>query len=398
MRAGIVDESKAALPGVAMAAGEGMSVWLSHRLDEVEPVWRSLEANGIISPAQSFDVLSLWARHFRIPQEDQVYLVGIARGRAAALLPLWRTRIYGLRTLTWMTGEHFGAHAPLVDRDTLSVLTPEERALFWKRMLGLMPNADVLHLAAVPAELALATGFAAATESVAADYLYRSRFPDWATCDAERRDKHRRKVDRQQGTKLAALGAVEFCEIGPGSEAAALLDTMFSQKATRFAAQGIKDPFSDSAVRAFYKAVLAPGSAVDGLLHVLRLDGDPIAVRCNVRIGAALYALISSMSCCERVRAGSPGKQNLLRVMQTAFDAGVATIDMGKGPSDEKRLWCNEIVPLSDHYAPLSGLGRICLPGLMARRRARETIKGNPQLYGLARRARSLIARRPEPR
>ena len=70
-----------------------------------------------------------------------------------------------------------------------------------------------------------------------------------------------------------------------------------------------------------------------------------------------MFCLISSMVDCDRIQTGSPGKQNLLRVMQTVFSQGIRVFDMGAGYTDEKRHWCNVQVPLRQHYVALTPLG-----------------------------------------
>jgi CelD/BcsL family acetyltransferase involved in cellulose biosynthesis len=373
-------------------AGQAMAVWMTHRRDEVEPVWRGLEAKGIVSPGQSYDFIDLWVRHHRLRSDEQFYVVGMIEGRPAAVLPLWRTRSYGLKMLTWMPGDHVGANGPIVDADLLMGLNQDQRRTFWRRMTTPLFGADLLYLPAVPSRRGAEIGLDDAFERVeAADCLYRSRFANWPDCDAEQRDKRRRKIDRQQGAKLEALGEVGFEEVTSGPRAQELVDAMFMQKAARFTAQGIRNPFSEPITRSFYKNALMESGGLRGLLHVLTLDGRPVALRYNLVHRNTMFSLISSMSADCTIQSGSPGKQNLLRAMQSVFGGGIDTLDMGKGETDEKRLWCNEVIPLANYYRPLTALGRICIAGHMAKERAKGTIKGNTQLYGLARRARMVL-------
>ena len=57
---------------------------------------------------------------------------------------------------------------------------------------------------------------------------------------------------------------------------------------------------------------------------MLRLNGEIVAVRYNIVHGDRMFCLISSMSDDPAIQNGSPGKQCLLRVMQTVFDAGLS--------------------------------------------------------------------------
>ena len=112
-----------------------------------------------------------------------------------------------------------------------------------------------------------------------------------------------------------------------------------------------------------YDATVAPNSGVDVRLHVLRLNGEIVAVRYNVVHGDRFFCLISSMSDDPAIQGGSPGKQCLLRVMQTVFDQGARIFDMGAGFTDEKRHWCNVQIPVRQHYIPLSAIGSVSASG-----------------------------------
>lgn len=368
----------------------GFDVRMSERLDDVRDAWTALEARGIDFPGQRLALIESWIAALAIPEHDCVFLLAEAAGRPLALLPLRRSRAFGARVVTWFTGDHLGASAPLVDWEAMPLVPPEGRAQIWTRMLKLVFGADLVHLPDVPLTFGAASGLAQALEAMpAADSVYQARFESWADCDAARRNKHRRKVDRQQGAKLEALGASAFETVYPGLDADGLIDTMFAQKAARFRVQGIRDPFAAPEIRAFYKDVFGRAG---GVLHVLRLDGEPVAVRYNLGAGNGLFSLISSMSMCERIQGGSPGKQNLLRVMQGVFEAGYRFIDMGRGENDEKRLWCNETVMLANYHHALTPMGRLAMTGHAARERARDMIKNNEGYFALAKRLRKMVA------
>jgi CelD/BcsL family acetyltransferase involved in cellulose biosynthesis len=214
-------------------------------------------------------------------------------------------------------------------------------------------------------------------------------FSSWEEADRTQRNKSRRKHDRQQGDRLDALGKVEFTEIGNGPEAVAVLDTMFRQRAARFAEMGVRDPFACPKTRSFYDRSAAADSGVAVKLHVLRLNGEIVAVRYSIAMDDRLFCLISSMSDDPAIQGGSPGKQCLLRVMQTVFDAGWSVFDMGAGFTDEKRHWCNQQVPLRTFYLPLTLRGAAA--SLLHRQwqALRCRIKGNERLLNLVKAWRS---------
>jgi CelD/BcsL family acetyltransferase involved in cellulose biosynthesis len=274
-------------------------------------------------------------------------------------------------------------------------LSPAERAALWRAIAGSIEGADFIHLEAVPERLGdLAAPFGELGRVLPTETLYRASFSSWEEANTTQRSKSRRKHDRQQGERLEALGKVEFEVLGNGPQALPVLQEMFRQRARRFAVMGVSDPFTAPDIARFYRDTVDAESNVRVKLHVLRLEGAVVAVRYNIVFGDRLFCLISSMSDDERIQGGSPGKQCLLRVMQTEFDSGVRVFDMGNGLTDEKRHWCNERIGLASHYLPLTLKGRLLIEADAALRAAKSRIKANPTLLALAKAVRMKLAGR----
>lgn len=378
-----------ATPGPGAAS---VSISVDERIEDVAEAWASLEGGNCVLASQKIGLIKAWIEARAIPAADCAFVVISLAGRPVVLLPLLRKRVYGLRVATWFTGDHLGSYSPLVDAERWKAVPSGERVRLWRRALSLVADCDLIHLPDIPQSLAESSGLGdALTGRVLADAVHVSRYCNWAECDADRRDKHRRKVDRQQGNKLAARGEVAFETVSAGPEADAIIDTMFGQRAERFRIQGIKDPFQCDTIKAFYKRAMR---AAGGILHVLRLDGEVIAVRYNIEAGGGLYSLITSMHPCPEMQSGSPGKQNLLRAMQASFDGAWGFIDMGKGESDEKRLWCNERQRLMIFSQALTPAGYLAAAGLATGERAKGAIKAHPGLFDMYRKLRSRVGGR----
>lgn len=382
-------------PVEAAAPGLGLSVSSTHVLAEVEPAWRAFCDAGIDSPGQSFSFIRLWAESLRVAEADQLYVVAALGGQPVALLPLRRQRRAGVSFYSWFPGTHVGCNAPLVDAARLGQLSPVELQRFWQGVIAAVDGADLIYLPAIPARDdgpdPLLAGLG---RSLPVETLYRSAFASWEEANATQRSKSRRKHDRQQGEKLEALGEVSFEVVEPGPAAAEVLEVMFRQRARRFLAMGIKDPFAPGDIARFYYATGRPESPVAIRLHVLRLNGEIVAVRYNVVHGDRLFCLISSMSDDPAIQVGSPGKQCLLRVMETVFDEGFRVFDMGAGFTDEKRHWCNQQIALRDHYIPLTLRGRAIVATHGAWRSTRARIKANETLMRVAKGVRVRLARK----
>ncbi|GGA48183.1 GNAT family N-acetyltransferase [Pelagibacterium lentulum] len=377
------------LPVVNENALNAFSVSASGKLSDVAENWRGFEAQGIDSPGQSFDFVRCWIARNRIAEKDCLFISARINERPLALLPLVRTAMLGGQAACFFAGDHVGCNGPLFDRAAFGALTHAEKASVWRRMLKLAVGVDIVLMPNIIAEHGREMGLDAAFSRTAApDFLYRAEFADWAQCDLERRDKKKRKIDRQQRAKLEALGAVSFESVGPGAEGRAIIEIMFAQRARRFEMQGIADPFAAPEVRAFYMDLF---EAAGGVLQVLRLNGEPVAVRYNIPTEDRLHCLISSMSWCEVTQTGSPGKQALLHVMQNVFDEGWTSFDMGKGLTDEKKLWCNKVIDLDCYHHARTPLGHMMMLGHQARMQAKGMIKNNSILFDMFRQVRKRL-------
>ena len=362
---------------------------------EAEAPWRALEAmGGLVSPGQSFDVCRLWCETLGVPERDIALLLAEAGDQPLALLPLRRMRVPGAHVLGWMLGNHVGANAPLLDPCRFGVLSPQGRADFWAG-LARLSGADLLFLRDMPLDMPGRLALEAELGTpVRSDTLYRAHFSSFAEADTVQRNKSRRKHDRQQGDKLSALGRVSFETIANGDpEIPHALETLFRQRAERFAQMGVCDPFAEPAIRAAYAALAASGSGADVRMALLKLDGEIVAARYCIHRGSVWYCLISSMSTEPRLQPGSPGKQCLLHVMQHLFEAGEAVLDMGSGLTDEKRHWCNEQVGLVHRYLPVTAKGRLVAAGHRRLSALRRRAKDDERLRGRLYRARAVLAR-----
>lgn len=371
----------------------GMSVASTFKLDDVAENWRALERTGVDSLTQSLDLTQAWIRQFNVPETDQLYVCGSAKGEIAAIFPLIRRKRYGFDIWTWMPGPHVGSNEPVMNRELLIDIGEQGRADLWQRMFSTVFGADAVVLHSMPTDPEMDL-YADLGQSIDWDVLYRSEFSSWEECRKVQHTRSRRKHDRQQGAKLEAMGDVSF-EVVDGRADPALLDElvglMFAQKAKRFAEWGVEDPFVDADVRAFYRNVIAGDGSLSGQMHVLRLDGKVVAMRYNLTHGDRIFAMISSMDDDPDLSPGSPGKQNLLRSMEHIFSLGFKVCDQGAGYSDEKRHWCNVQIPLRTHYLPISTKGAVGIKGHQFKGYLKREIKQNKQLFALAKSVRSVI-------
>jgi len=368
-------------------------VSITSSLDSVERDWRALEARGIESPGQSYDYIRQWISSFKIPQDEQVYIVAHAGARPVALLALHRTRMWGMNVFASFAGTHVGTNAPLIDRDYLEQLSTSERRSFWQSFTHVLKGADLAYIDAVYGDSEKGSLFQGLGISVFADCLHRSVFDSWETCDRDQRNRKRRKNDRQQHVKLHAMGKVTFEAIGSDKADDGLFETIFTQRSRRFAKMGVSDPFARENMRGFYRDVFHSKGALKGKIFALKLDGKVVGTRYCLEMGDRLFGMISSMDLTPSLQPGSPGKQCLMHIMQTVFDAGYSMVDMGAGTNDEKRHWCNVQIPLYHHYVPLSARGQLFALSHAVFQNLKARVKDNKKLFSLAKSVRARIAR-----
>ncbi|MBE7732045.1 GNAT family N-acetyltransferase [Devosia faecipullorum] len=368
-----------AMPHDASALRDRIRVRVTNRIEEVEADWRLLTDSAIESPGQSYDFIRLWVANRNIPESAQFYALGEVDGQVVAILPLHRKSVWGIKVFTWFPGSNAGCYAPVVDAARVAALGPDGRAALWSAMFGQLSGAGLVYMRSIPRDIDAYPGlFDELGTALDTETLYRAQFSSWQQCDAEQRSRSRRKHDRQQGERLAAMGDVSFAEVSDATAGRDIIDIMFQQRSERFKAQGIRDCFVEDGLIGFYQAAMEPSSGLDVRLHVLRLDGAVVAVRYNIVHDDRMFCLISSMSECAQIQAGSPGKQCLLRVMQSVFEAGFAVFDMGAGYTDEKRHWCNVQTGLRHHYVSLTAMGEVVVEAHQAWQRLRLWGKANP--------------------
>lgn len=372
----------------------GVNVVATTEIAAIEADWRQLEGQGIGSPGQSFDFLRQWIKSFDIPAADCLFVVAKDDMRPVAAMALHRRKKLGVRLLNSFPGDHVGVNAPLLDVAYWQQMSVDERQVLWQKIKQQFAAADLVHICGVPAsDTKEADFFAGFGPSAPGGDVHRAVFDNWVDCDSTQRSKSRRKHDRQQGAKLTAMGDVSFDVLESKDDIDRVLETMFAQRNQRFKIQGISDPFDSDAVRNFYKEMFKRDSSLKGRLHVLRLNGEIVATRYNLVHGERIFCLISSMSVAPEVQPGSPGKQCLLRVMQTEFDNGYAMFDMGQGLTDEKRHWCNVHMPVRQFNVPLTFVGRVAARWLAGVQSLRVAVKDNKRLFALAKNARALLSR-----
>jgi len=373
-----------------------VSVIVSDDISRVKSEWRSLEKHGLESPGQSYEFIRLWIDSFSVAKKDQSFFVVKLDNKPIIGMAFELDSHMGVKVLVPYGAYHVGSGAPLVDSKAMASLSSSQRKELWLALRNSFKGVDIAFFRFVPQYTTNKDNdlFSQIGVSVPADQLYRAEFDSWESCDKEQRTRTRRKHDKQHSIKLNAFGDVAFEEMSAKSpKAREIIEIMFAQRAKRFAVQGIEDPFVEQDRKEFYHKAGALEGDLSGVLHILRLNGEIIAIRYNLVHQGRMFCLISSMSENVKIQKGAPGKQCLLRVMQTVFDNGINMFDMGAGLTDEKRHWCNKTVSLVHYYMPLTLLGYVVMSGHRLKKYLRYKIKNNSNMIVFVKKIRKLIHR-----
>jgi hypothetical protein len=118
----------------------------------------------------------------------------------------------------------------------------------------------------------------------------------------------RRKYLRKQERRLERLGSVEYVEWQPGAEIEPWLDQFLQLEAKGWKGRAGSALASDSASQQFFLEAMREGARRYRLLLLaLRLNGNPIALKCCLRAGVGSFAFKIAFD--EEYEQGSPGWQ-----------------------------------------------------------------------------------------
>jgi CelD/BcsL family acetyltransferase involved in cellulose biosynthesis len=202
-------------------------------------------------------------------------------------------------------------------------------------------------------------------------------------------DRDARKKLRYRRSKFAAMGTLESGWCDP-AEASGTLDAFLDWKARQFAAQGLRDPFADSAIRAFLaRAVAGDGPAIR--LFRLTLDGRPIALIGVAIAGNHASGMFTAYDPAPEISRHSPGDVLMADLVTALADGGIGGFDLGVGAARYKAHYCPERLPLFDCALAVSPQGRLAVTAWRIARHAKGVVKKQPRLLALVRRIRRLL-------
>ena len=395
-----------------------LSAEIFHDLDSVSALWRGLEASpgAVATPYQRFDWVAAFVADEGGPEAGgrgsslRIMVLRDEGGRAQLLIPLRISRDGGFAVARVIGAKHANYHMPLYASPQGAAIPAEEIEAALARA-GREAGIDVYALDHQPRFWdGTANPLSARGAPCASDAYGLLLGPDAESTLRRAFSGDARKKLRAKERKLVeALGPVEH-RIGTSPEAvAAILEAFYAQKAARFAAMGVPNPYAGSAVRRF----IARGTARGGAPNEAG-DAARDATQANRTPAIEVHALVATNT--DRILAtfGAAVDQHRFSGMWTSFDtdpdlgrfssgdlllhrligqqteAGRRVFDLGVGEARYKASICDETIELAQVLIPVSPRGHLYAAAARAAARAKHRMKRSPRLWEAVRRLRRL--------
>lgn len=380
----------------ARVAG-GLTAEVFCDLDAVEALWRGLEADPgcLATPYQRFDWVRAYQRAKGAPEALRIVVLRDPAGRPRILMPLAVARTRGVAIAGILGGGHANYHLPLFSgRDAAAV--PVEDVTAALVAIGRSAGIDVYALGHQPRTWDGAVNpLALVGEPAPSDGYGLMLGPDpEATVRRAFSADARKKLRSKEKRLVEAHGPIAYRQAGTRAEAERFLAAFHAQKAARFAAMGISDPYADPAIRGFLAAAAAgerPAMEVHAL--VLAASGRVLAVFGGAVDAVRYSGMMTAFDADPDIARFSPGDLLLQHLVRDQTARGRRAFDLGVGEARYKASICDETIPLVDVVLPVTLRGHAY--GLIATRltRLKRRIKRDPRLYGLVRRVRQMRVR-----
>lgn len=391
--------------GAGDAARPWRSVAVSSDLAAIEAEWRALEARALVTPYQTFGWIKAFTATVGAAHRMEFCYVVLrdAAGMAQAILPLTITRRSGIRFAEFIGGKHANYHMGLYAPDFAAALDSETARFMLAEVGATIGGLDGLIFVNQPTAwrgIPNPAALIAAGPSPSGAYKLALNQGD---CDGTLKrsmSTHARKKLKNKRNRFAGFGKSTVIRAEEPAEIERVIDAFLAQKAVRFRAMGVQDPFSDPAVREFLRQAATPGLSVSPPLELYSLDleGRSVATYVGAVQGSRFSGMATSFDMETEIAKTSPGEILLVDLIKLKCHAGVTVFDLGVGEARYKTTICDDRDELVDTFLPLTAKGRAFALFSRAKRVAKRRIKSSPLALRLAQRASGWLRRgRAEP-
>lgn len=379
--------------GDAAGARAWHGITVTGDIAAVEAEWRDLEKRALLTPYQAYG----WVRSF-------VETVGAAEGMSfrhvvlrdasaapLAILPLVVTRRNGIRFAEFIGGKHANYHMGLYAPDFAARIDAEGVRLMLSEIGSLIGGLDAFIFVNQPTHWqGIANPLAALAAGPSPSGAYKLAL---APGDAEgslRRSmsSHAHKKLKNKRNRFAGFGPSALVRAREPAEIARVIDDFLRQKAARFKAMGVPDPFASPGMRAFLERAAGPDGANAPALELYSLDvaGRSVATYVGAVQGARFSGMATSFDMESEAAKTSPGEILLIDLIKLKCREGTTMFDLGVGEARYKTTICDQRDELVDSFLPLTARGRAFAWFSRAKREAKRRIKASPLALKIAHR------------
>ncbi len=356
--------------------------------------WRAFEASALATPYQSHD----WIRPF-------VETIGAAHdmalryalvhgpdGELCALLPLVITRRSGFRFAEFIGGKHANYHMGLYAPGFATQLDAAQTAHMLTEIGEAIGGLDAFAFVNQPVTwqgIANPAALLAAGPSPSRAYKLALIAGDGDATLKRSMSSHARKKLKNKHSRFKDFGPSVLTRATTPGETARIIDAFLAQKAERFRAMGVPDPFAEPAMRTFLeRGSMNDGSARPAIeLYALDLAGRAVATYVGATQGERFSGMATSFDMASETVKTSPGELLLAELIRLKAREGTAVFDLGVGEARYKTTFCDDHDDLVDSFLPLTFKGRVFARIARTKRELKRQIKRSPVALKLAHRA-----------
>lgn len=374
-------------PAAVQDASVGLEVDVLDDPAAIASCWRDFERKALMSPYQSHAWVSAYDHCWQESRRPKRMLLRVRDGAGAvrALLPLDVFSRLGLTMATMPGAGHANFHMPLLAHgaapsadEWAEVLQRAGQAagidLFTFRHQPQAWHGQENALAAVMSQPSPSNGYQLTVDFPAAEARTRILSPK------------RRRVFKSKERALSERGAFVPRLMESEEDVRRALAAFLAQKAERFAAQKIANPFADPGIQAFLLAACLPqpdGSPPPLRLYALLIGDEIVATRAGTVWGTHISVMFHSFDQRPEIARSSPAEVLFVYMIEAMTAEGFTHFDLGVGDLPYKRVFCKEVMELRDGIVPVSAKGRLLAPPLKAAVWAKRRVKQSERLSAL---------------
>ncbi|MCR4520472.1 MULTISPECIES: GNAT family N-acetyltransferase [Bosea] len=390
--------STPAMPDALAASRAPSRPWASIAIDTdiagLAEIWRAFEATALVTPYQSYDWISTFVETIGTAHGMALRyaLVRDADGELCALLPLTITGRSGFRFAEFIGGKHANYHMGLYAPAFAAQLDAQLTTLLLTEIGTAIGGLDALAFVNQPVtwqDVGNPAALLAAGPSPSRAYKLALIAGDGDATLKRSMSSHARKKLKNKHSRFRDFGPSMLTRATTPDEVARVIDAFLSQKAERFRAMGVPDPFAEPAMRAFLeRGSLETGSGRPAIeLYALDLGGRAVATYVGAIQGERFSGMATSFDMASETVKTSPGELLLAELIRLKAREGVAVFDLGVGEARYKTTFCDDHDDLVDSFLPLTLKGRLFARIARTKRELKRRIKRSPVALKIAQRA-----------